>query len=264
MNALPILKNGLVAVAALLVVMVSGDSAVAQIVNVQPILGSSDEEGFQGEIGGSVDYKTGNVELLIAKGSLLATYRAGDHRIISSSLGEVGLKDDSEFLERVFTHLRWQWSVNHWLTWETYGQVASDEYKSLELRALAGTGARVELVTGPAVSAAVGLAYMFEHERTVPNAGLDGVVSDSHRASLYVTGKFAVSPLLALMNTTYYQPRVDALLDDYRISSETTLSVQLTKKLALSLGWSIGYDSEPPAGAESLDSATTAAIKLSL
>ena len=57
----------------------------------------------------------------------------------------------------------------------TYGQVASDEYKSLELRALAGTGARVELVRGPAVSAALGLAYMFEHEQT-----LDGSETDHH------------------------------------------------------------------------------------
>ena len=245
--------------AALLSMVVAGGQASAQIVNVQPILGSADEEGLQAEIGGSVDYKTGNVELLIAKGSLLATYRRGDHRIISSSMGEVGLKDDTEFLERVFTHLRWQWSLGEMLTWETYGQAASDEYKSLELRALAGTGARVELVRGPAVSAAVGLAYMFEHEQT-----LDGSVTDHHRASLYVTGKFAVSPLLALMNTTYYQPRLDAFLDDYRVSSETSLSVQLTKKLALSLGWSIAYDSAPPSGAEGLDSATTAAIKLSL
>ena len=31
------------------------------------------------------------------------------------------------------------------------------------------------------------------------------------------------------MNTTYYQPRLDAFLDDYRVSSETSLSVQLTK-----------------------------------
>ena len=67
--------------------VMAGGQVSAQIVNVQPILGSADEEGLQAEIGGSVDYKTGNVELLIAKGSLLATYRRGDHRVISSSMG---------------------------------------------------------------------------------------------------------------------------------------------------------------------------------
>ena len=246
-------------VLSLVLVLCLNGMASAQIVNVQPILGASDDEGLQAELGGSVDYKTGNIELLIARGSLLATYRQGDHRIISSSLGEVGFKDDTEFMERVFTHLRWQWSISDTLTWETYGQVASDEYKSLAVRALAGTGGRLELVRGPAVSAAVGLAYMFEHEET-----LASVVTDSHRASVYVTGRFAVSPLLALMNTTYYQPRLDAVLDDFRISSETSLSVKLTKKLALSLGWSIAYDAAPPEGIESLDSATTAALKLSL
>jgi hypothetical protein len=257
-------KYGLFTAVCVLALALAAGSATAQIVNVQPVIGASDDDGLTVELGGSVDYKTGNVDLLLARGSLLGLYRSGDHRIISSSMGEVGIKDDTEFLERVFTHLRWQCSVNEWLTWETYGQVASDEYKSLALRALAGTGGRVELLTGPAVSAAVGLAYMFEHEETIGEGGTEGVTSDNHRASFYVTGKFAVSPLLSLGNTTYYQPRVDAFLDDFRVASETTFNVMLTKKLALSLGWNIGYDSEPPAGAESLDSATRVALKLSI
>lgn len=236
----------------------------AQIVNVQPVLNGASDEGFAGEFGGSVDYKSGNVNLLLAQGTFLAAYKTGDHRFISSSKGEVGFKDDNQFMERVFSHLRWQMSVNAWLTWETFGQVATDEFKSLQVRGLAGTGPRFELVTGPAVSAAFGVLYMFEHE--VLSTSEDGVTltSNDHRISAYITGKFAVSPLLSLGNTTYFQPNLSAFADDFRLSSETSLNVALSAKLALSIAFTAAYDHAPPTDIESLDMSTSARVTLKL
>jgi hypothetical protein len=154
--------------------------------------------------------------------------------------------------------------VNNWLTWETFGQVASDQFKDLQLRGLAGTGARIAILDGAAVSAAVGLAYMFEHE-AVTQEGTDATLdSNNHRVSSYITGRFAVSDRTFLGNTTYYQPRVDAVLDDFRVASDTSLSVELGKKLALTFSIRVAYDHAPPEGIESLDTSTSVRLTVKM
>ena len=131
-------------------------NADAQIVNVQPLMNSGEEvDGFQGEIAASLTLKTGNVDLLLGTGSALLTYRIGAHKLISSSTAELGIEGDDTFVERVFTHLRHQVTILDWLTWETYGQVATDRFRRLSLRGLAGTGPRFSIVEGPAVAFAV-------------------------------------------------------------------------------------------------------------
>ncbi|MEE2779278.1 MAG: hypothetical protein VYE15_02055, partial [Myxococcota bacterium] len=88
------------------VCLVWAPSTSAQIVNVQPLLGAETTDGLNGELTGALSWKTGSVDLLLGKVGLLATYRYGDHRFISSSRGEVGKKGGEDFMERYFSHLR--------------------------------------------------------------------------------------------------------------------------------------------------------------
>ena len=177
-----------------------------------------------------------------------------------------GIKGGDEYLERLFTHLRWQWSVSRLVTWETYTQAASDRFRRLSLRVLAGTGPRFEIVPGPAVSFAVGLSYLFEHEalRTGSSFGDSGRSDFNHRLSLYYMGRFSVAPLITLASTTYYQPRLDAFVDDWRISSTLDLIVKLSEKLALKVGVSLYYDNEPPDDVKGLDTSTDVSVVFSL
>ena len=126
-----------------------------------------------------------------------------------------------------------------------------------------GSNKVTEVVTP--VNFALGVSYMFEHEKLGESTFSDSHRSDNnHRVSLYYTGSFAVSPLLSLVNTTYYQPRLDAFVDDYRLSTEVSLVVKLSKKLALKVAFNAFYDSEPPEGVKGLDTGTNVSIKLGL
>ena len=132
---------------------------------------------------------------------------------------------------------------------------------------MTGTGPRFELLPGASVNFAVGLSYMFEVEWLNDGSDDAGVAyTDSgqedmnHRASLYLTGRFAVGPGLALVNTTYFQPRLDAFTSDFRVSTDLDLVIKLKKKLALSVGFDLYYDHEPPAGVESLDTKTSVSL----
>ena len=233
----------------------------AQIVNVQSLNASgAGDDGFQGEVAGSLTLKTGNVDLLLANSTLLLTYRSGAHKLISSSKAQIGIKGGKDFLEKVFTHFRHQVVFTDWLTWEAYVQVATDRFKRLPLRALAGTGPRFTLVEGPAVAFAVGLSYMFEREMLNETDFADsGAVYNNHRLSTYITGKFILDPLISLNHTTYFQPRADEPLD-FRLSSETSLGFKLTDTLGVSVGLMVTYDARPPEGVKDLDTATNAKV----
>ena len=147
---------------ALSLVVLVQSPAVAQIVNVQPLMAGGEEiDGFQGELSASLTLKTGNVDLILTNGSALS-YRLGAHKLISSSTAELGIKGEDTFLERMFTHLRHQVDLD-WLTWETYGQVATDHFRRLSLRARRH-GARFAIVDGPTVAFALAASYMFERE----------------------------------------------------------------------------------------------------
>ena len=233
----------------------------AQIVNVQPLISADSKKGgFKGELGGSLTLKTGNVDLLLASSTLLASYSSGAHKLISSSSGQLGIKSGDKFLERIFTHLRHQVMFNDWLIWETYTQAATDRFRRMALRALAGAGPRFALVEGPAVAFAVALSYMFEreilNESDLPDSG---AAYNNHRLSMYVTGKFILTPLIKLIHTTYFQPRADDLLD-FRVSSETSLGFKLTDTVVLSLGFLLTYDANSPQNVKNLDTSTNAKV----
>ena len=231
---------------ALLLVCSAGATSQAQIVNVQPLMsGGEDDHGFKGEIGGSLTLQTGNVDIIIANASALFSYQTGAHKLISSSTLELGTNDGETFMESLFTHLRHQANITGWLTWETYGQVATNRFRRLSLRGLAGTGPRFGLIEGPAVSFALAASYMFEREMLSESEYSDsGAAYNSHRLSLYLTGKFILNPLLSAVHTTYYQPLLTDPLD-FRVSSDTSLNVKLTDSVALSVGFSLSYDSRP-------------------
>ncbi len=238
--------------------VLSTATASARVVNVQSLIRPDMPQGLQAEVGGSLNYRTGNVDLLLAKASLLASVRSGDHVVISSSLSELGIKGGEDFMERVFSHLRYQWIVNPSLTWETFGQIATDRFKRLKLRGLGGTGPRAALVQGSAVSVALGLAYMFETEELNSSDTLtDGGDTDqAHRMSSYLTAKFMLSPDVGLLNTTYYQPRLDDFGGDWRLLNQLDVSLKLSKRFALVVGYEVSYDTAPPEAIKELDTST--------
>ncbi|MGB0589872.1 MAG: DUF481 domain-containing protein [Myxococcota bacterium] len=232
--------------------------------NVQPLVSDAeDTDGFQGEVSASLTLETGSVDLVLVNTALQLSYQFGVHKLISSSTAELGLTDGTTFMESIFTHLRHQVSILDWLTWETYGQVATDRFRRLSLRGLAGTGPRFNLIDGPAVAFALAASYLFEREMlNERNFSDSGAAYNGHRLSMYLTGKFILNPLLSFIHTTYYQPLLTDPLD-FRVSSETNLNVKLTDAIGLSVGFILSYDSRPPEDVSDLDTATRAKITYS-
>lgn len=245
--------------------------AAAQIVNVQPLVTRADKEGFQGEFTGSLKLQTGNSELFLVDAGLLALYGHGIHRLISTSSVALGYRGgvnaDSRFLQRLFSHLRWQVRFPRLVTWETYAQAAQDRFRRLSLRVLGGTGPRFDFIEGNAVSLALGFSYMLEHERLsaikLSSGATDlGSSKTSHRASLYLSVRFAIAPMFSFIHSSYFQPLLTDPFGDFRFSSESGLAIAVTKRLAIAITFAVAFDSAPPAEVKKTD--TTTDVKLAV
>lgn len=238
-------------------------TARAGIVNVQSILTNEAEEGLSGSLTGSLDWRTGNVDLLLLSAAPTARYRSGDHLGIAIVKGELGERVGERFIFRSFEHLRYRYSFTELILGEAFVQHTFDEFKRLRLRALFGAGPNVTLIGRDNLRVQFGVAYMLEYEELRDDGAIDAGETDlAHRASTYLTGAYELDDRVQLVNTVYAQPRLDDP-SDVRLLDESELVVQLTEKLSLTTSFSMAYDRAPPAEIKRLDTALKTAITYS-
>jgi hypothetical protein len=253
------------AILLLLIPLLNASPAAAQIVNIQPLLGPATADGFSLELTGSAELKTGNVDLFVGKGGLLMSYFAGDHRIISASSGELGIKNDAEYMNALFSHLRYQVYFTEAFAWECWIQGASNKFKRLSFRGLAGTGPRLELFRGEGFNLAIGLHYMFEvEELRRDDDPEESLAETNHRSNTYLSFSWDLLEQLTLTETVYFQPKLNAPADDFRLANEVRLVAKVHKNFGLGANFVVAYDQEPPPQVEGLDTSLLATITISL
>lgn len=237
-------------------------AAQAQIVNVTQLSGKVVEQGFSGAANATVVSLVGNSLLLTASGGITAYYRRGRWLALVTSAAAYGLggKDgkfaDDPFQSKIFEHVRVRRDISDGWSIEAFGQHEYDRWRRLKLRALAGTGLRLDAEATPEVHAVFGLAYMALWEELLKPTEVDlqGVVFE-HRVSSYATLAVALSATSAVTATLYVQPRID-LPSDIRGLIDVGLVVGIVKNLGLRVSWVLGYDTAPPANVRGYDGMT--------
>ncbi len=233
--------------------------ARAQIVNVQPQVVAPDQQGFATVAEGTVDWRTGNNDLLILSGTLTARYQTKPHLLFLLTKAEYGQKNQSgnktTLLDRDFEHLRYRWIAWKWLQPEGFVQHDRDAFRRLALRALAGVGPRFVLLSTPAWELALGVAYMVELEK-LGAAGQpdDGKRELAHRLSSYLVAGYKLGDALTFGLTAYAQPKLNDF-HDLRVLTETSLVFAVSEHLAFKVALTGAYDSRPPQGLKPLDTA---------
>lgn len=238
--------------------------AAAQIVNVQPLIMDPKREGLVVVGDAALDVRTGNTQLLLLSGSLLARYRHGRHLVFALLRQEYGTEGRERFLSKDFEHLRYRLTFTPWLELESFVQQDKDEFRRLAWRVVSGMGPRFFLVASEPLDLALGVAYMQELEKLdtgpYPDSGEQQL---AHRLSSYVAFTLRVNDKVRFGQTAYAQPRV-AHPSDARLLSESELLFSLSDVVALKATLSIGYDSTPAAGRRELDTVTKTGLQLRL
>lgn len=232
--------------------------ALAQVVNVLPLLGAETDEGFSAEATAGGSYLTGNVPFLTFRGAFLGRYHTGPNYLISSSNVDFGRGGGDPFLNRQTTHLRYQRELSEDFLLEAYGQATHDAVWRLQIRALGGAGMRVRLAQSEKFGVVLGLGYMFEHERLsrAEQVGDSGLRRNNHRLGSYATAVWRPDEDITLLQTMFFQPRFDRP-SDLRLFSVSSVAVKIKDKFAVSVNVQVLYNTWTPETILPVDTTTT-------
>lgn len=165
-------------------------------------------------------------------------------RILSISKFKFLDAGDENFINNGFQHLRFNRIFNNWLTFELFGQAQYNEQLFIKFRALGGSGGRFQLIGRPKQRIHVGLTYMYEFDEEKDS----GIQHKDHRLSSYLSLSLKFNDIVSLRSTSYFQPLFKEW-DDYRMSSESTLSFKISAHLRFNSSFQYSYDSRASAGA---------------
>ena len=230
----------------------------AQVVNTEK-LRSSGEKGWLAEAGFDFGLTRNKAGQTLRLGSRLRLeYEEGKSRWMllgAYNLTQFRNVEDPgsvprNFANNAFGHLRYNYMMNDWLTWEAFTQYQWDEIQQIDARILSGTGPRVRLLQTDTSQLFFGLLYMFEHEESrdvfeEPVEREVDVVLNDNRLSAYLSGGFRVTETFSINHVTYFQPNLEDF-GDFRISSETSLSFRISDKVSFRTFFQLMYDERPP------------------
>jgi putative salt-induced outer membrane protein YdiY len=235
-------------------------SASAQVVNIETKRKDERVAGISGVSRMNFMYRAGNVKRVDFGFDSLVQAVRGRHIF----LGMAGLefakargRNQSAFKlvenERFF-HLRYHYTLRDWLLSDLFYQLQVNEFIDLDSRNLIGVGPRFRLVRTDKNALYLGTTWMYEREHLRPPH--PGGTTTTARWSNYLSIRWGSIKNIDFTSTTYFQPRF-AEMGDFRVLEEAGLAVDLTGWLALSIRYTLRYDSTPPAGISKSDQRIT-------
>jgi hypothetical protein len=256
------------AVAALLVTCALIETGHANPVNAESLTREPFEAGLSGGLSGRLSFSRGNVDYLDVGGSGQVQYQTlfeqADapekrppfvrQRIALLGSSRFAERSSSAFVNQAFVHTRWTAMWHRRVGSDVFAQYQFDEFLSLQARAVAGLGPRVEIVHTEPVIVSAGSGYMFEYNRLrdTPELG-EPRESIQHRWTNYLAVRLALTDdQLLLKSTVYVQPRFDDFTD-YRLLGELEALAPIGRTFAFGATMALARDSRPPTGVEEDD-----------
>ena len=152
----------------------------------------------------------------------------------------------NEFLNTGFQHLRYNYRADSLWTGEAFAQAQYNKPLQLNLRMTVGAGPRFSALNSEKWRVHIGTALMLEKEYDT-----DCTQLFQGRNSSYAAATFKFSAVASLTTVVYYQPKIfDA--SDNRVSIESGLLINVTKRMTLEGRLNLLKDSNPPRGVQPL------------
>lgn len=212
----------------------------SQVINIESKRFHNDSSRWVGKIDGNFS-AVKNIQEVITFGLNIHTqYQKGKSRVLA--IGDLAFikAGNTDFMNSGYQHLRYNYKLNKWLTWEAFVQAQYNRVLLLDRRYLAGTGPRFKLVKREHLRIYTATLYMYEYQAQ----NNDSLERYTNRLSAYLSfnisfGKFEFT------STTFYQPNF-ADFNDYRIANNSMLELILTKHLNLKSELVLLYDTRQP------------------
>ncbi len=205
------------------------------------------DPGWYNNIALDLTYRTGNTDLLTARGRFRSDYLSKRyHSFVFGSL-QYGRRGGEFFINKGMSHARIIRRLTSHLLLESFAQKQFNASIRLSDRNLVGGGTRFDLYPSSSkFNIYLGIGAMWEHERI--NDKTEGVITTRIvRSTNYINWTGRLDEHITTSATGYYQFHLRRF-QDYRILFEGSLTFQLTTKLAFPLRVNFRYDNDPPTG----------------
>jgi hypothetical protein len=218
-------------------------SAFTQVLNIEQERIKTDTTGWSGTAGLSFQYIKNQKEMLNAGLKVHVQFKTEHSLWLMLTDYSLVTSGKDNYSNAGIEHLRYNYKFNNWFTAECFTQAQFNKVMSVKFRWLTGAGPRFKIVKTKKFRLYGAALYMYEYEE-LENPS---VFHRDQRMSSYLS--FTWSPLenLRLINTTYFQPKLNYLAD-HRISSQTDVIVKIAGHFGFGAGYLYYYDSFPPEG----------------
>ncbi|MGY6562781.1 MAG: DUF481 domain-containing protein [Luteibaculaceae bacterium] len=214
----------------------------SQIVNIESQRLNSYSEGWAGNIRLNINHIQNRTELTEFRNVSNLRY-TWDNKSIMLITNLALLRTNREsVLNEGYQHVRYNVDSkeNDRFSWETYEQVQYNRVLNLALRVNVGSGPRYRFLDRDTLRMYAGASVMFEYEKEIPT-----VEHYDIRMNLYYLVNFNFSERFQLAAIFYYQPKPNDNTD-YRLSSEVSFDIVITKRVSFNSGLRLFFDSAPP------------------
>lgn len=229
---------------AFLLFFLASTTAWSQILNVESLRKVTDTSGISGSINVSLAIKRNVNDFIIFGSDIHLQYKMNDHLVLLKNDLRFLKIDNDDFSNNGITHLRYNYRFQERVRWEFFAQAQYNKIALIDFRGLLGTGPRFKLTTAEKYKFYLGTLAMYEYEELA-----DGVtpINRDFRGSAYLSFSLYPTNRVTIVSTTYYQPLLSDFAD-YRISSESTLLVEIFSSLGLQVTYRFYYDAFPAIG----------------
>tara|TARA_B100000508_G_C11423734_1_gene259722 strand:- start:33 stop:785 length:753 start_codon:yes stop_codon:yes gene_type:complete len=216
----------------------------SQILNVESLRKVTDTSGWSGAASLNLSLKR-NVNDFVTIGSdIHIQYKMNNHLVLFKNDVAFQKIEGENFDNSLVSHVRYNYRFHPRIAWEAFVQGQYNKVNLINFRGLLGTGPRFKLTNSENYKFYLGTLVMYEYEEVDDNIT---PIQRNFRGSGYLSFSLYPSERVSIVSTTYYQPRFSNF-SDYRISSESSLLVDLFTNFALKTTYLFVYDAIPAVG----------------
>lgn len=222
-----------------LVFILSTFSASGQILNIESLRKVTDTSGFTGFASLDFSLKRDKNKYYEIGNEIHVQYKMRKHLVLWKNDLHLKSIEGNKFENSAAAHLRYNYRFHPSIAGEIFVQAQYNKVSKIDFRGLIGLGPRFKLTNHEDYKVYLGVTMMYEQEelddKSIP-------VQRDLRGSSYLSFSLHPTPVLSIVGTTYYQPKLRDF-KDYRVSSETSLVFNVFTKLAFKTSYVFIYDS---------------------
>lgn len=219
-------------------------TANAQILNAESLRKVTDTSGFSGSATANFSLKRNVNDIITLSSNVHVQYNMNRHLALFKNDLSFQKVEGNRFENSYISHARYNYRIRPRIAWEAFAQGQYNKVNLIDFRGLLGTGPRFKLTDLENYKFYLGTLAMYEYEDVA-----DGItpLQRHFRGSAYLSFSIYPAPNISMVSTTYYQPRLDQL-GDYRISSQSSLLIDLFANFAFKATYTFTYDAVPAVG----------------